>query len=129
MKEKFNCTDDYNESLKTEIIARVNSYYENLSEYRKDVFYWKISAFAMALLIPIFWFVSGLWMTTLPGVGGLLLSLYNIHAAATHLKRLLSTKCVKTERLAKIFRQERAARKEFFLKKLFQKYSNNLQPQ
>ena len=45
MKEKFNCPDDYNESLKVEIIARVDSYYANLAGYREDIFYWKILLF------------------------------------------------------------------------------------
>ena len=125
MKKELNCSNDYNEVLKSEIIAKSNSHRKDLADCNEIMHLSVIFSLAMLVLVPItaLFLYSGMGMLIL--ALALLGGISAFSAAASKKAQLTSTKCAKTERLAKIFRQERQERKEFCLNKLEQNYPDN----
>ena len=124
MNKQFNCTEDFNESLKTEIIAKVDSYNDNLTLCRKNISNGIISC-SLILLFNVLGFLIIGWPAFLFMGVFLVLSVLELNKDLRWKKQLSAKKCVKAEYQAEIFRQERRARKEFCLNRLAQKYSNN----
>ena len=128
MDKEFNCTEDFDESLKTEIIAKVDSYNDVYTLCRKNI----SAGIVYCSLILFFNFLGYLivgWPAPLFMGVFFVLSALELNKDLRWKKQLRAEKCSKTEHLAEIFRQERCARKEFRLDRLAQKYSNNLSQQ
>ena len=128
MNTEINCTADYTESLKTEIITKVDAYYRNLARSRAD-----IRAGMVYLGIMFVLYVTGSMLFGWPAILFMgvfvVMSVLEFNKNLLRKKCLVAAKCPKTEQQAELFRQERHARKERALKKLDQQYSNNLPSQ
>ena len=124
MDKQFNCTEDFDESLKTQIIAKVDSYNDNYTLCRKNI----SNGIICCSLILLFNFLGYLiigWPAPLFMGVFFVLSALELNKDLMWKKQLRAEKCSKTEHLAEIFRQERFSSKEFCLDRLAQKYSNN----
>ena len=125
MNTEIKCAADYTESLKTEIITKVDTYYRNLARARAN-----IRADMVLLGIMFVLYVSGSLLFGWPAILFMgvfvVMSVLEFNKNLLQKKRLITAKCPKTEQQAELFRQERRARKERALKKLDQEYSNDL---